>query len=140
MEKEFIWSEDYSVHNTIIDEQHQTFLRIANELIALSTAESPDAAVVIAETAKLGEYASFHLTTEEDMFEKYGYPEAPEHIAAHNVFRDEAMRMLNEAKDGEGKTAEEAKQAAEFAGNWLLTHIMVMDKKYAQFFLDQGLD
>lgn len=140
MEKQFIWSEEYSVRNSVIDEQHQIFFGIANDLIDVVTDGTTDKAVVLEKVSKLGDYAMFHFATEEEMFEKYGYPEAPEHISAHNVFRDEAKRLIDDVNNGEGDAIREAEQAAEFAGNWLMNHIQIMDKKYSQFFIDQGLN
>jgi len=139
MEEKFIWTEEYSVRNNIIDEQHKTFLSIANDLIALSEGGLPDSATLFENTTKLGNYAMYHLSTEEEMFEKYGYPEAEEHAISHNVFRDEAEKMINDVRNGEGNVSKEARRVAEFCNNWLVNHIMIMDKRYSQFFIDKGL-
>jgi len=139
MDKKFVWTEEYSVQNKLIDEQHQTFFAIANELIDLSENGAAGKGVLLDEVNKLGDYAFYHLGTEEAMFSEYNYPDAPEHVEAHNAFRNKVMGLMDAVRGGEDGVRELSKETAEFAGEWLINHILVMDKKYTQFFREEGL-
>lgn len=139
MEKEYVWTEEYSVRNQMLDEQHQTFISIANDLIKLSKSDVPNIATLFEKATWLGDYAMYHLSTEEQLFKEYGYPETEEHTAAHDAFRNEAERLINMIRDGSGNANAETKRAAEFCNNWLLNHIMKVDKRYSQFFIEKGL-
>jgi methyl-accepting chemotaxis protein/hemerythrin len=129
MDKKFVWTEEYSVQNKLIDEQHQTFFAIANELIDLSENGAAGKGVLLDEVNKLGDYA----------FSEYNYPDAPEHVEAHNAFRNKVMGLMDAVRGGEDGVRELSKETAEFAGEWLINHILVMDKKYTQFFREEGL-
>ena len=139
MDNKFVWTQDFSVQNHMIDEQHQTFFAIANELEDLASNGAAGKGVLLEGVAKLGNYAFYHFGTEEEMFSKYGYPEAVEHIAAHNAFRKEATDLINKVRVEVGDIRDLSRETADFAGNWLKNHILVVDKKYAQFFLGKGL-
>lgn len=139
MDNKFVWTEDFSVRNKMIDEQHQTFFSIANELEDLIQNGAAGKGVLLDEVAKLGDYAFYHLGTEESLFDEYDYPNAAEHIAAHDAFRMKAEEMMNCVRDEAGDIRDLAKETADFAGNWLMNHIFVMDKQYTDFFLEKGL-
>ena len=140
MENKFVWTEEYSVKNKMIDEQHQTFFAITNELIAVAENAAAGKGAVLDEATKLGDYAFYHLGTEEEMFKQYDYPEAAEHIAAHNAFREKAKELIDGIRGGDPSDVRKlAEDAAEFSGKWLMNHIRVMDQRYSDFFTEKGL-
>ncbi|MDD4931674.1 MAG: hemerythrin family protein [Candidatus Colwellbacteria bacterium] len=138
MDEKFIWTEEYSVQNEMIDGQHKTFFGITNDLIELASRKEIDRNELLDQVAKLGDYAFFHLGTEEDLFSKYGYSGA-EHIAAHNMFRQEVTQMMDAVREDGVDIGLQARRTADFAGNWLKIHIETMDRQYAPFFTEKGL-
>ncbi|MDD5099118.1 MAG: bacteriohemerythrin [Candidatus Colwellbacteria bacterium] len=139
MEEKFVWTEEYSVQNAVIDGQHKTFFDIANDLSGLAAQENVKREDIFSGATKLRSYALFHLGTEEEMFSKYGY-NGTEHIAAHNAFRNKVEEMMNAVRSESADAKKEALNMAEFSASWLRNHIMVMDKQYAPFFTEKGLE
>ena len=138
--EQFTWTTKYSVGIKSIDEQHQHFFDVANRLVgtALNTAATKEE--VIALVGSLGDYAFYHLKTEEDYFDKFKYPEADMHIAEHNKFRDEVKKYFDVIKEENTDIYKIGKEAAIFAGNWLYHHILLVDTKYTKFFIEKGLE
>ena len=139
-EKKFCWTEEYSVNVKEIDEQHQEFVRIANSLIDLADDEIFNKEEALEKAGQLGSYAFYHLSTEEEIFERIGYPDRESHIKSHNMFREKVNEFMNQIRDDKSDKKILSKEMAVFAGSWLLNHIMGMDKNYTKFFNEHGLE
>ncbi len=138
MEK-FIWTPEYSVKNDTIDEQHKMFFSIANSLTDLVDKPDVTREELIVKVSELGNYAFYHLGTEETMFDAYDYPEEEAHNKTHDAFRSAVTKMMNEVRQPEVNNKEISLKMAEFSGNWLMEHIKVIDQRYADFFVSKGL-
>ncbi|EKD23587.1 MAG: hypothetical protein ACD_81C00217G0016 [uncultured bacterium] len=137
----FIWTPEYSVGVQLVDEQHQHFFTIANKLIVLAREEQPDRDALFALFGELGNYALYHLSTEESFFREFAYVDAEEHIAAHNVYREMvASRFTNAISDPNADVKKLAEEMALYSGEWLQKHILVMDKKFTVFFNTHGFN
>ena len=123
-----------------IDEQHKEFLKICNELLDFVGNESftDEAALIL--VSRLGDYASYHLGTEEELFIETKYPDATPHIEIHKQFREKTKDFINQARDKNIDTKKTVKEVANFASSWLLDHILIMDKKYSKWFNDHGIN
>jgi len=139
MSKKFIWSEEYSVNIQEIDEQHKEFFVIVNDLLEASEDASVTKEMMLMKIGLLGNYAAYHLGTEEDLFSNFKYQDAPEHIKAHDMFREKVKELISKAETENVDQKELIGEAADFAGDWLLNHILIMDKKYSKFFNEHGL-
>ncbi len=137
MEK-IIWENKYSVGIQKIDEQHRHFFEIANSVLDL-TQKTPAKEEVFAVLEKLGDYAFYHFGTEEKYFDKFHYPSAVDHIAAHNQYRETIKKYLDEIRSEGVDTSEFAQKIAFYSGNWLIGHILEVDRKYTKYFHEQGL-
>jgi hemerythrin-like metal-binding protein len=138
MEK-FVWTEDYSVGITLIDEQHRHFFEIANKILDLINEKGPEKEALFAYCEELGDYAFYHLSTEEKFFDEFKYDGALEHRAAHDVFRTMAGKYLDDARKTTTDITELSGSIVSFSSDWLKNHILVMDKHYAAFFREHGL-
>ena len=138
MEK-FIWTEDYSVGIKLIDDQHQRFFEIANEILGLIDEKEPEREVLSAYLDELGNYALYHLGTEERFFDEFKYQGAPEHRVAHDIFRTTVGKYLDDVRKTTTNITELSGNTASFSSSWLKNHIFVMDKQYAMFFHEHGL-
>ena len=139
MSKKFVWSQEYSVGVAEIDEQHQEFFNIINNLLAAAEVDSVSTEKLLMEIGLLGDYANYHLGTEEGIFAELNYDGASEHIAIHNLFRVKVKELIDRARAEEVDRQETIKEAANFAGDWLLNHILVVDKQYSKCFNEHGL-
>lgn len=78
--------------------------------------------------------AFYHLATEEDAFEKYGYEGRERHVRQHNAFR-KRIQAFREEIDAEG-VEEHAllRKLVTFASEWLKGHIAAEDRKCTEIF------
>lgn len=139
MEK-FIWKEENSVGVKEIDEQHKHFFEITNGIIGLTTKENLTKEEVIKSLQELGDYAFYHLSTEESYFDKFKYQDAPLHINAHNEYREAVNEYFVKMNSQNVDIKKLAEEMSAYSGNWLLAHITVVDKQYTKFFNEHGLN
>lgn len=140
MKEKFFWDDNLSVNVKEIDEQHKNFLNICNQLFALSDNEVIDQEEVFKKVSELGDYAMYHLSTEEELFEKTAYPEAENHKNIHDVFRAKIKEFIEQVRDEVSDKKEVAANIADFSGNWLVNHIAGMDKQYTDHFNKNGVE
>lgn len=138
MEK-FTWTKDYSVNIEMIDEQHRHFLDIVNKIADFINSKASEKKVLFDIVNQMGNYAFYHLGTEEELFDKYNYEDAAPHLEAHNDFREKTNSYISRIRKNDQNIEELSEEVAEYAGNWLLKHILVMDKKYSAFFNEHGV-
>jgi hemerythrin-like metal-binding protein len=137
----FTWTDTYSVHIKEIDEQHQHFFELVNEIDDIvKTQQAGDRDVLMRKVEELGDYAFYHLSTEEQLFKKYGYPEARVHIDFHNLYRDKMADFITEVHNPTANLFSLAGELSDFSGSWLKNHIITVDQKYSAFFKEHGVD
>lgn len=126
------WSDSLSVGIKSIDEQHRQLLEITNALFT-ACLEGEDAAreFFIKSARKAAEYVQSHFRAEEALLEKAGYPGLGEHRAEHEKFVKE---LIAQVRNFEAGLKFVPNNFARFLRDWVLTHIAIMDKKYALFF------
>ena len=135
----FVWTKKYSVGIQELDEQHRQFLAIVNEVLDVASIKNISRVSLLATLDKFLNYALYHLATEEDHFARFDCP-PPGHIEAHDNFRAKFKELYMKAREGDDATRHLcAEVAARFAGQWLLDHILFMDKKYTECFHEHGL-
>ena len=130
----FVWTKKYSVGIDSIDEQHKHFFEIANALVEAALNDAAEKEELLALLGSLGDYAFYHLDTEEKYFNEFHYPEAQMHIEEHNKYREQVKQLLDSLEKETGDTKKLAKEAAIYSGNWLFHHILLVDQKYTKFF------
>ncbi len=136
MKKELIkWSNLYSVGYQEIDGQHQNLVGIINELYAAFTEAKADA-VIKDILEKMIDYTGYHFGTEEKYFDKYKYPQSPEHIVEHQNFVQKVSLFFSEYKNGSVTLSYDVMN---FLKEWLLNHIKISDKTFGQYYSDKGI-
>ena len=129
------WTTDLSVNVAEIDTQHRKLVAMINDLNeAMKQGKGKDVAGKIVND--LYSYAGSHFATEEKLFDRFGYPEAPSHKARHREF----VKKVSEFKESyeSGKLALTV-EVMNFLKDWLTSHIRGTDKKYSAFFNEKGL-
>ncbi len=129
------WSDSLSVGIASIDTQHQWLVDATNRLHAEITKPEPDRAVLGEIFEGLVDYTMNHFVAEEEMFERFGYPEAAAHKAEHDALTAKVMQLLLQFEDGESV----GEPVLEFLRNWLLHHILKVDRAYGPFLLAAGV-
>jgi hemerythrin-like metal-binding protein len=122
------WSENYSVGDAEMDSQHKRLFQTLNKLHdAMLTPRSGEACDQVIQF--LLEYAQSHFSAEEALMLRIGYPAYSVHKAAHDQFAGKVKAMQARAVNGE----QLARELFDFLNDWLLRHILVMDKKYTAY-------
>ena len=131
MDLRFKWTEDMSVNNDVLDEQHKELFNKINELLdAMINDNAEDVVEDMVHFFK--QYMEGHLRYEENFLADIGYPETAEHAAQHAAFV-EKYREFKDQLDASDDRARMVMEMENFMGTWLADHIQIEDKKYAKF-------
>jgi len=130
-----VWHKNLSVGIEKIDEQHKKLISIINELYDI-IANDEDRNNLKKIMDKLNEYIHIHFATEERYFNQYNYPGKIEHTTEHNEFVKKVNEFQQEFIAGAYSLSF---QLMDFLQDWLVHHIITIDKKYTDFFIKQGL-
>jgi len=130
------WSNSFSVKNTVIDNQHQKLFDYLNELSdAMATGKSNEVIDKILDS--LISYTATHFKYEEDLFEKYSYPNVDSHIKTHTEFVNKVIQFKQDFKSGKALLSVKIMR---FLTDWLMQHINGTDKMYIEFFESKGIN
>lgn len=134
-----VWSENYSVSISQIDEQHKKFFAIFNKAeSALNETDSDQKNIKIGEIfSDLKSYANYHFTFEEMYFDKFNYERSVEHKSEHKKFMEDVNDLLS--SQGQ-KSNDTIFKIITFLENWLVGHISYSDKLYSSCFRKNGLE
>ncbi|PKM94394.1 MAG: hemerythrin [Firmicutes bacterium HGW-Firmicutes-1] len=122
----YIWSKDYSVGNTILDQHHQNLIKLFNDAFETIKADKP-----FSETNKiiseLTTYSIFHFHEEEKLMKAAGYVDLEDHKKEHAEFIAKVKEFKQNISDDNSKLNEDIFL---FLYDWLINHINITDKKY----------
>jgi hemerythrin-like metal-binding protein len=131
----FIWQPEYRFGIKEIDSQHEHFVGILDKLY--------DSIIQNAPREKLGEllkaladYATNHFQTEEKYFDQFNYAGAAEHKLKHR----ELMEKISDfQKKFEENQVDVSVDLIDFLEDWLVDHLLNLDRKYIECFRQNGL-
>lgn len=131
------WSDEFSVSNQEIDEQHKKWLEIINELHdTLMQGKPEDLSQITGKTFKaMEDYVKIHFSSEEEIMRKIKYPGLPEHKVIHEKFM---ARIVRYRKDFESGNMVLNSDIMKILTNWLQDHILNEDKKIGLFAAKSG--
>jgi hemerythrin len=130
---EVVWNDLYALELPEIDDQHQTLFRIINDLWqGVVAKETVDAISDV--LRRLEHYTIIHFTAEEALMRSMAYPKLDEHKRAHRLFIDQIGSARRKWAEGEPIGLE----ILHFLNNWLVDHIMTIDKDYAAHYARSG--
>ncbi len=122
----FTWSDDYSVGNTEIDNQHKKLFDIINKLFDISigknTSDTVDAVM-----GDLVSYTNYHFKFEEEHMREIKYININRHMAEHDFFEKEII--FAKRRQVQDKSTTDNK-LVEFLSSWLIQHVTEEDRKY----------
>lgn len=135
MEKLVTWKEDYTVKNKDLDSQHKELLNILN-IVKVSINNKVEEKGLNIATQRLLEYTIYHFDEEVKLLRMVEYPELDEHIKEHNYFIQEVSRFK---KEYDVKKPNISIELIRFLTNWLVHHILEVDKKYSEWLTDKSI-
>jgi hemerythrin len=114
-----------------IDEQHRQLFECIDRLEGATDGRQRELAAYYV-IDELKDYARIHFAVEEIVMRLFDYPGLAAHAAEHREF-EARLKSL-----GKIELAHDIHAAAgSFLRDWLTNHIMVSDKRYADFILGQ---
>lgn len=129
----FEWKSDYSVDDSVLDDQHRQMLAILNELAeALRRPAAPERAAR-AVFDDLAAYVTGHCAYEEQRLVDAGYPE--ELVTEHRNQHNELLRQVQEFEKvfEHGGTGVLEDLMPFLYGEWLIHHICETDRDYVPY-------
>ena len=126
MSEDYIsWSEDLSIDDGPIDQDHQRLIGLINQInaAARADAEQEHIGTILCE---LADYSSFHFAREETLMTAIGYQNRTNHIEQHNNFIESLSDLIAAFERGALITSE----ILDFVVTWLILHVRVSDRDF----------
>jgi hemerythrin len=128
------WDDRYSVGIPLIDDQHKELIRLTNELYKGCLAGDKAARVYFMSAVKgTVDYVKYHFSAEEKLLENAKYPEIADHKRQHESF---VKQILGDVQSYQGGKKFVPNVFVRDLRDWILSHIAVMDKRYAAYILN----
>ncbi|SHL39360.1 hemerythrin [Desulfatibacillum alkenivorans DSM 16219] len=124
----FQWEDKYSVGVPRFDMEHKKLIGLTNRFYeAMSAGKARE---VMQETCnELVAYTRTHFSNEEAALKKSTYPDLINHQEEHKLFTKQVMDLQARLQSGETVMAS---SMGNFLKNWLVNHIMGIDKTYGR--------
>jgi hemerythrin-like metal-binding protein len=122
------WSNAYDLGLPEIDSQHRTLFDLLNRAWEAIVARA-DAKVMLEILQDLERYTLSHFAAEETFMRVMNYPQFAEHKKSHDAF---SARIEFERRAIEAGAANISLELVRFLKDWLVDHILVADKAYAE--------
>ncbi len=132
----FNWSEDYSVKNNGIDNQHKKLVDLINDLHN-AMKEGKGKEILGKIIGELISYTKFHFKAEENLMLQNNYPEYKNHKAEHEAFTNKVIEFEEKFKRGSVVLSQEI---ILFLKDWLINHIKGTDKNYSPYLINKSID
>jgi len=118
------WSENLSVGNYLIDQQHKQLISLCARAADCASATSPEALREFHDILNdLASLTGNHFNDEENLLIKNGCPNYEAHKAEHIVYRELVVNLL---VDGTAGLLDRAK-LYQVANDYLIKHMLEMD-------------
>jgi hemerythrin len=131
-----IWKDVYLVNIDVVDNQHKQLVSLVNQL--------HDAMIIGKGQAVLGkilddlvDYTLSHFATEEELFDRYHYPETDHHKKQHKDLVEQVGAIKSRYQAGERVLTLDV---LNFLRDWLHDHIIGSDKLFGPYLNSKGLN
>ena len=131
-----VWQDTDSVGVKELDDQHKEIFSVTNRFYDLMSQSKTkeDFKLILDELIK---NIIDHFATEEKYFDLYQYDQKISHTRLHQTYLQKINQFSKEID--QNFNIELLLQMADFMKNWWIHHIDNEDKKYSQYFNQQGL-
>jgi len=116
----------------VFDAEHVMLVNLLNAVYKLLKEGKKDEAKKLFQEGVV-RYTEKHLKHEEEVMEKFGYPDLEKHKKTHHIFRkviEEDIKNLDDPKVFASEAA--------LAMSWVISHVKKTDKKYVDYFKEKG--
>jgi hemerythrin len=128
------WDAKFSVGIPLIDEQHKKLIELTNGLYQGCLAGDDAAREFFFKAIRSAlDYVNYHFSAEEKLLENVKYPELAQHRKQHEDF---VRRMVEDVKSFQDGRKFVPNNFVRYLKDWILSHIAIMDTKYARYILD----
>jgi hemerythrin len=125
------WDDRYSVGIQLIDDQHKELLRLINTFYSGCMDADENIKFNFTSAAHgLTNYINYHFAAEEQFLERIKYPDIIAHSRQHKEFIRDILEKIEKYERGKIFLL---KNFARYIRDWLLTHMALIDKKYATY-------
>jgi len=129
------WNDNCSVGVQQIDEHHKhLFKLLQNVYESCTNKDQADGSETV--VAELVDYATYHFATEERLMKAMDYFDLAEHEMEHQRFIERVSEFQQDLIKGKKVYSIEL---IGFLGNWLIHHIMEVDKKLGFYLNASGI-
>lgn len=130
------WTADLSVGVKKFDDQHKILIDRLNALHdAMRNGKSNELIAPVLDD--LLDYTVHHFGSEEEAFERFGYPQAEKHMAEHKGFTDKVVTLRDDLARGKLFISVDV---LDFLVNWVQNHIKGSDADYETFLADKVVE
>ncbi len=127
------WKNDYSINIREMDEQHKKWVGFINDLYEAKLDKKD---IIFELLDDVLDYTETHFTKEEELMKQHGFDEYAEHKAIH----DSLIKEVSALYKSSGATSEELPtKVLRLLNNWLVDHILKVDKKYGVYLNSKGI-
>ncbi len=131
------WSDEFSIGIESIDEQHKKLIDMIKTLYdAIADGRASDVMDEI--FSSMFDYTDQHFSYEEELFEKYSYPDAEDHKKEHAELKRQLIKLKDDIYSGDHFMSEVL--LLKFLEDWLIHHILKTDMKYSQYLIVKGVE
>ncbi|RCX17931.1 hemerythrin [Anaerobacterium chartisolvens] len=136
----FQWKDRYRLGIEEIDGQHKRLFEIGNEAydIAMLKSSYDRYDEILKVINSLIDYTEYHFGYEEELMKKHGYNGFDEQKKEHKFYIDK-IRSLSE-RDIDEDQQKAILEILDFLAEWISSHIIFSDRKYATFFKENGIE
>ena len=124
------WNDLYLIGNKLIDLQHKKLFEIADRLYMLLQQTSHSKTDLKDILDDLSDYVKYHFNCEESLMEEIHYPFIRSHKQQHQKITE---RITANIQDFENGIDIDSEQLYIFVSQWLIDHIMLIDKQVALY-------
>jgi hemerythrin-like metal-binding protein len=134
---QYQWDDSLATGHKMIDEQHKQLFVALNDLLQ-ACQEHKGSEALTKSLNFLNDYTIKHFFDEEQVQQKYGYPDYPNHKNLHDAFK-KTVRDLKVKLIMQGPSEALIDEVKTKIGGWLVTHIKGNDIKIAAFIKGKNL-
>ena len=123
------WTEDLSVGNEKLDQEHQRWIEILNDFYdGLKAGKSKEKLEEL--VLAMLDYTKYHFANEEKYMDAVNFPGIEEHKQTHAEYVEKITAYYEKMKTGKLILSLEV---TNFLKSWLINHIKGVDQQYANY-------
>jgi hemerythrin len=136
----FEWKDRYSLNVGEVDRQHKKLFELGGRIYDLSrqSGDNDYYDEIVRLLEELLDYTEYHFKFEESLMTEYKFPFLKEHAKEHLYFVAKIKSISHWDIDAEQRQT--LQEMVDFLSEWISSHIILEDRKYATFFKEKGVN